>query len=87
MLVRALVRRQLGGGWYLTCNPIITANWKASSGQRWLVPVGGGIGKRFEIGSKAVAVHSYFNVIKPEGAPDGLLRIDVVVPIPLRRRQ
>ena len=89
LLVRALVRRQLGGGWYLTYNPIITANWNASSGQRWLIPIGGGLGKGFEIGSNAVAVsvRSYFNVIRPEGAPDGLLRIDLVVPIPLRRPQ
>ena len=89
LLVRGLVRRQLGGGWYFTYNPIITANWNASSAQRWLVPVGGGVGKRFEIGSKAFALsaHYYFNVIKPEGAPDGLVRIDVVLPIPLPRRQ
>jgi hypothetical protein len=84
-LVRGLVRRQLGGGWYFTYNPIITANWESKSGQRWLVPVGGGLGKRFEVGSKAVALsaHYYVNVIKPEGAPDGLFRVDVVVPIPV----
>lgn len=85
LMVRGLIRRQLGGGWYFTSNPIITANWNASSGGRWLVPIGGGVGKRFELGSKtvAVAVHAYFNVIKPEGAPDGLVRIDLVLPIPV----
>jgi hypothetical protein len=84
LLIRGLIRRQLGGGWYLTSNPIITANGKAPSGQRWLVPLGGGIGKRFAVGSSeiAVAVHAYANVVKPDGAPDGLFRIDVVVPIP-----
>ena len=89
LLVRGLIRRQLGGGWYFTYNPIITANWNVSSGQQWLIPVGGGIGKRFEIGSKAVAVsaHYYFNAIKPEGAPDGLLRIDLVLSIPVGLRQ
>ena len=89
LLVRGLVRRQLGGDWYFIYNPIITANWNASSGQRWLIPVGGGIGKLFEIGSKAVALsaHYYFNVIKPEGAPDGLLRIALVLPIPVSLRQ
>jgi hypothetical protein len=89
LLIRGLIRRQLGNGWYLTSNPIITANGNAPSGQRWLVPLGGGIGKRLAIGSSeiAVAVHAYANVIKPDGAPDGLLRIDFVVPIPrgLRR--
>jgi hypothetical protein len=68
----------------LTSNPIITANGSAPSGQRWLVPLGGGIGKRFDVGGSplAVAVHAYANVIKPDGAPNGLFRVDVVVPIP-----
>ena len=89
LLIRGLIRRQLGGGWYFTYNPIITANWNASSGERWLVPIGGGIGKRFTIGSRVFAVsgHAYFNVIKPEGAPDGLFRVDVVLPIPLGARR
>jgi hypothetical protein len=84
LLIRALIRRRLGGGWYLTSNPIITANGSAPSGQRWLVPLGGGIGKRFDVGGSplAVAVHAYANVIKPDGAPNGLFRVDVVVPIP-----
>ena len=85
LLIRGLVRRQLGGDWYFTYNPIITANWNASSGNRWLVPVGGGIGKRFYVGSRvfAVAGHAYFNVIRPDGAPNGLFRIDIVLPIPV----
>jgi hypothetical protein len=84
LMIRPLIRRQLGDGWYLTSNPIITANANASSGQRWVVPLGGGIGKRFDLGSSeiAVAVHAYANVIKPDGAPDGLFRVDLVVPIP-----
>jgi hypothetical protein len=84
LMIRALIRRQLGGGWYLTSNPIITANAKASPGQRWVLPLGGGVGKRFAVGSSeiAVAVHAYVNVIKPDGAPDGLFRLDVLVPIP-----
>ena len=84
LLIRGLIRRQLGNGWYLTSNPIITANGRAPSGQRWLVPLGGGIGKRFAIGSSEVAVslHAYANVVKPDGAPDGLVRVDFVLPIP-----
>ena len=84
LMIRALIRRRLGGGWYLTSNPIITANANASPGQRWVLPLGGGLGKRFAVGSSeiAVAVHAYVNVIKPDGAPDGLFRLDVVVPIP-----
>ena len=32
-------------------SPIVTANWDADSGQRWTVPLGGGIGKIFHIGA------------------------------------
>ena len=89
LVIRGLIRRQLGGDWYFTYNPIITANWNASSGQRWLIPIGGGIGKRFELGSRQIAlsVHAYGNVVKPQGAPDGLFRIDFVLPIPVSLRQ
>lgn len=86
LLVRPLVRRQLGDdGWYFSYSPIITANWNASSAQRWLVPIGGGIGKAVTVGSRtiAVAVHYYYNAIKPAGAPVGLVRIDFVLPIPV----
>jgi hypothetical protein len=31
--------------------PIITANWKAESGDRWLAPFSGGLGKIFRISS------------------------------------
>jgi hypothetical protein len=90
LLIRTPIRRRLKNRWYFTTNPIITANWNASADQRWLVPLGGGIGRTFTAGDlpMAVSVHAYTNVIKPDGAPDGLVRIDVVVPIPktLRRR-
>jgi hypothetical protein len=84
LLIRGLIRRRLKNRWYFTYNPIITANWDAPSDQRWLVPLGGGIGRTFTAGgqSVAVSVHAYANVIKPDGAPDGLIRIGFVVPIP-----
>ena len=84
LLIRGFIRRRLGAGWYFTSNPIITANWKADAGQRWLLPLGAGIGKRFEIGSLpvALAVHYYYHVIKPDGAPDGLIRVDLIIPVP-----
>jgi hypothetical protein len=32
-------------GWYVASQPIITADWQASAGNKWTVPVGGGFGK------------------------------------------
>ena len=58
----------LGGGWYLTTAPLITADWNAESANRWTVPLGGGVGRVFRLeGKKAVAVDfgAYYNVERP----------------------
>ncbi len=56
------------GGWYLTSSPIVTANWESSSGDRWTVPLGGGVGRIFRIGNQPVnaAVQAYYNVERPD---------------------
>jgi len=89
LLVRGRIRRQLTNDWYFAYAPIITANWNASSGQKWLVPVGGGIGKDFKLGSKpfSLSVQGFINVVKPEGAPDWSFRITGVLPIPTASRR
>lgn len=68
---------------------MITANWNASADQRWLVPLGGGIGRTFTVGGSpmAVSLQAFANVIKPDGAPDGLVRFDLLVPIPKSLRR
>jgi hypothetical protein len=49
LLVRGLVRRKLNKDWFLKYSPIITANWNAESDQRWLIPLGGGVGRNFTL--------------------------------------
>jgi hypothetical protein len=51
---------------------IITANWNADSGNRWTVPLGGGVGKLFKIGSLPInsRLEAYYNVEKPDAGPD-----------------
>ena len=49
MLIQPFVNYNLPDGLYLVSAPIITANWKASSGDKWTVPVGGGAGKLFKL--------------------------------------
>jgi hypothetical protein len=84
LMVRPLVRRRFGSGWYFAYNPTITANWDVSSGRRWLVPVGGGIGKVLTLGNTtmAVSVHYYYSAIRQDTAPKGLFRVALVLPIP-----
>jgi hypothetical protein len=41
-------------GWYLTSNPTIVADWTQSPSERWLLPIGGGAGRSFNIRKQAV---------------------------------
>ncbi|BAU65503.1 hypothetical protein STA3757_28900 [Stanieria sp. NIES-3757] len=56
--------------------PIITANWKASSDNKWTVPIGGGFGRVFSIGKQPVnaSLQGYWNAAKPDGGADWTLR-------------
>ncbi len=55
-------------GWYLTSRPLITANWEANSDNRWIVPVGAGVGKIFRFGEQPMntMLESYYNVETPD---------------------
>lgn len=66
-------------GWYFTFSPIISANWEGSSGQKWTVPLGGGIGKIFKIGGQALnaQAHYYYNVEKPDITGDYSIRLQL----------
>lgn len=87
LLIRGFVRRQLPDNWYFVYSPIITANW-GSPGEKWLVPVGGGIGRSFKVGNYpwAWSVQGYYNAIKPDPAPDWVVRLAIVAAIPFGER-
>ena len=85
LILRGSLRRNLANNWYLVSAPVITANWKANkSSDTWMLPLGGGIGKVFGVQSVpwAVSIQAYANVVKPDGAPDWLLRFAIIAPIP-----
>jgi hypothetical protein len=75
-LAQPFINYNLAGGWYLTSSPIITADWLATSDQRWTVPIGGGLGRIFKIGDQPVSasISGYYNVVHPTGAPNWQLR-------------
>jgi len=79
MTLQPFVNYNFHGGWYLTSSPVITANWEASHGDRWTVPIGGGVGRVFKIGRQPVNMQlsAYYNVAKPTGAADWQLRAQV----------
>jgi hypothetical protein len=71
-LIEPFINYNLDKGWYLITDMVITVNWYADSGNRWTVPLGGGVGKLLKIGSQAINVRTeaYYNVEKPDSAPD-----------------
>jgi hypothetical protein len=75
MLLEPFINYNLDDGWYLITDMIITANWMAKSDNRWTVPLGGGFGKMFSIGSQKMntKLEAYYNIEKPDGAPEWAL--------------
>lgn len=52
-------------GWYAVSTPIMTADWTAERNKRWTVPVGGGAGKLFKIGSQPLNARAeFFNDVR-----------------------
>lgn len=71
-------------GWYLSSTPTITADWEADSEDRWTVPIGGGVGKLVRFGKQPVDVkaQAFVNAVKPDGAADWALQLQVKLLFP-----
>jgi hypothetical protein len=69
MLMQPFVNYNLRRRWYLTSSPIITANWEVRPGERWVVPVGGGVGRIVHLGKQPVNIYTqmFRNVQRPDG--------------------
>ncbi|MDK1011524.1 MAG: neuromedin U [Actinomycetota bacterium] len=68
MTLQYFVNYNFPSGWYLTTAPIITANWEADDGNKWTVPLGGGFGKVFRLGSQPFNANTqaFYNVVTPD---------------------
>jgi len=77
LTVVPLFNYSFGGGWLISSTPEIIANWNADKDNRWLVPIGGSVGKVFKIKNQPIAVtfSGYYNVERPTGAPEYEARI------------
>jgi hypothetical protein len=83
-LVQPFVNYNMPDGWYLVSSPIITANWSAPLGQRWSVPIGGGVGKIFKIGDQPMnaSLQAFDYVAHRSLAPRWALRFQVQLLFP-----
>jgi hypothetical protein len=79
-------------GWYLTSQPTIIVDWTQPTSHRWLVPIGGGVGRSFNIGKQAVDSNLtfYWNAVRPGNpvSPKWQLNLEFtfLFPIPKRTR-
>jgi len=73
------INYNFSSGWYLTSAPIMTANWLASAGNVWTVPVGGGAGKVVRFGKLPVnlSLQGFTNVAKPQFGTDWSIRFQM----------
>jgi hypothetical protein len=68
-----------GKGWAIGTAPVITANWKAESGEKWTIPWGLQVSKVTRLGSQPVnlLLGYYGNSEHPTGAADSQIRFQV----------
>jgi hypothetical protein len=84
LLIQPFVNYNLGRGLAIGSVPIMTANWEASSGQQWTVPLGAQVSQIIPIGKIPVnfLLGAYYNVEKPDSGPDWSLRFQIALLFP-----
>ena len=83
-LIQPFLNYNFPGGFYLTSAPIATVDWTASSGNKWTVPLGGGVGKIFHFGRLPVntQLSAYYNVVRPDFGANWQIRAQVQLMFP-----
>lgn len=83
-LLQYFINYNLKKGWFLTWQPTITANWKAADDFRWVMPLGGGIGRIMRLGAQPVnvGVQFYGNAVHPPGGSSWTMRLQIAFLFP-----
>jgi hypothetical protein len=84
MMLQYFINYNLKKGWYLSVSPIINANWKASPGNVWTVPVGGGAGRIMKLGFQPVNISAAFygNAVHPVAGSSWSMRLQIAFLFP-----
>ncbi len=85
MSLQYFLNYNLKSGWYIPLSPIITANWKASDGSVWTVPVGGGVGRVMRVGAQPMNISAQFyrNAERPSNGSTWSMRIQIAFLFPM----
>jgi hypothetical protein len=83
-LIQYFLNYNLKKGYYITLQPIITANWMASPSNVWTVPFGGGIGRIMKLGFQPVSLTAQFygNAHTPAGGSPWSMRLQIAFLFP-----
>jgi hypothetical protein len=83
-LIQYFLNYNLKKGYYITLQPIITANWMASPSNVWTVPFGGGIGRIMKLGFQPVNLSAQFygNAVTPAGGSPWSMRLQIAFLFP-----
>ena len=96
MTLQYFITYNLNKGWSVSSSPIISANWHnqapldaanggdTTSGGRWTIPFGGGVGRITRLGPQPVnmQVNFYGNAVHPSGASSWGLRLQIALLYP-----
>jgi hypothetical protein len=84
MMLQYFINYNMKKGWYLSVSPIVNANWKASSGNVWTVPVGGGAGRVMKLGFQPVNISASFygNAVHPVAGSSWNMRLQIAFLFP-----
>jgi hypothetical protein len=76
-------------GFFFTTAPTITADWKRPNDQRWIVPVGGGVGAVIKIGRYGIGLdaQAYWNAVTTEAGGEWTLRFAAAGLFPSKREK
>jgi hypothetical protein len=81
----------LPNGWSVGSSPILTANWNASSGNVWTVPVGLNVAKVFKAGAQPMNAQAgyFYNAVRPDvpPSPKAQIRFQVSLLFPKKPKQ
>jgi hypothetical protein len=84
MLLQYFINYNMKKGWYITIQPILTANWRTSSSDVWTVPFGGGVGRITKLGFQPVSLTAqfYYSPIRPTEASSWSMRLQIAFLFP-----
>jgi hypothetical protein len=83
-LLQYFLNYNMKKGWYVTSSPVITSDWKASSGNSLTLPFGGGVGRIMKLGFQPVNIQAQFfgNAKYPSGASPWGMRLQLALLYP-----